>query len=182
MHALHAIEKEIQPDVKAYAASVGREKERVTVQREVMAARVAAVFNSEHDLSKQFMGLVEIHAAPRWLWPALVEKMVAARYAIELEREADERRLANLKQGNEVPMVSIDTIGEFAKSREIAAEKFNESPATVARAVKIVKEGAPELVKAVERGDVSVAAAADVASLSPEEQAEIVADRAGNVP
>lgn len=45
-------------DVKAYAEGVGRDKERVTVQREVMAARVAeAVFNGEHggDLAPHYM-------------------------------------------------------------------------------------------------------------------------------
>ena len=40
---------------------------------------------------------------------------------------------------------------EFGRSSEKAAEKFNESPATVARAVKVIKEGAVELIQAVER-------------------------------
>ena len=64
--------------------------------------------------------------------------------------------------------VSIDT--DYGRSRELAAEKFNESPATVARAVQVVKEGAPELVAEVERGDVSVSAAADVATLPKPQQ------------
>jgi len=58
-------------DVKAYAKSVGRA--RTTVQDEVKAARVAeAVTGSRHDAP--FSQLVEIHAAPEWLWPALVEQ------------------------------------------------------------------------------------------------------------
>ncbi len=72
-------------DVKAYAASVGRA--RVTVQREVMAAKVAAVFNGEHDLSKQFLTLVEIHAAPEWLWSALVAAMVESEWSVEQTRK-----------------------------------------------------------------------------------------------
>lgn len=98
-------------------------------------------------------------------------KMAAARYAIELEREARER------QGTRTDLTSVsnDTEVDFAKSRDKAAEKFNESPATVARAVKVVKDGATELVKAVERGEVSVSAAADVATLPKPQQAEIVA-------
>jgi len=35
--------------MKAHAATVGRDKERITVQREIMAARAAgALFNIEH--------------------------------------------------------------------------------------------------------------------------------------
>ena len=44
MHALHS-----GTDVKAHAASVGQDKGRITVQREVMAARlVGAVLDVEH--------------------------------------------------------------------------------------------------------------------------------------
>jgi N6-adenosine-specific RNA methylase IME4 len=102
-------------------------------------------------------------------------KIAAAKYAIELEREGEERRLANLRKGVEAPTASNDAIGELGRSREIAAEKFNESAKSVERAVKVVKDGAPELIKAVERGDVSVSAAADVATLPKQRQAEIVA-------
>lgn len=98
-------------------------------------------------------------------------KIAAAKYAIELEREAKERQGAR----TDLTSASNDANVEFGRSREIAAEKFNESAKTVERAVKVVKEGAPELVKAVERGEVSVAAAADVATLPKAQQAEIVA-------
>ena len=76
-------------------------------------------------------------------------KMAAGRYSIELERKGEEPRLANLKYSGST--VSNDTVGDFAKSRDKAAEKFNESPATVARAVKVIKEGAVELIQAVEQ-------------------------------
>ena len=97
-------------------------------------------------------------------------KLAAARYAIELEREGEERRIANLKRGEETPIASFEA---FGKSAEHAAEKFNESRATVERAVKVVKEGADELVRAVERGEVSVSAAADVATLPKQQQSEM---------
>jgi hypothetical protein len=44
---------------------------------------------------------------------------------------------------------SIDAEVEFGKSRDKAAEKFDISPSTVWRASKVIKKGAPELVKAV---------------------------------
>jgi N6-adenosine-specific RNA methylase IME4 len=98
-------------------------------------------------------------------------KIAAAKYAIELEREAKERQ----GKRTDLTLASNEAEVTFGKSSEHAAEKFNESRATVERAVKVVKDGAPELVKAVERGEVSVAAAADVATLPKQEQAEIVA-------
>jgi hypothetical protein len=71
---------------RAGFASVGRAKERVTVQREVMAARVAAVTNVSHDLSGHFLTLVEIHAAPEWLWSA-PRRFLCARRAPPLKSE-----------------------------------------------------------------------------------------------
>jgi len=70
-------EDESGMDVKAYAASVGRA--RTTVQREAYAAEVAsAVPINGHELDQLSTHLVEIHAARRWLWPALVHGMVGA--------------------------------------------------------------------------------------------------------
>jgi hypothetical protein len=81
MHALHS-----GMEVKAYAESIGRA--RTSVSSEVLAARVAdAVTHVGHDLSSHFKALVEIHAAPRWLWPALVEKMVADSMTVEATRK-----------------------------------------------------------------------------------------------
>jgi hypothetical protein len=72
MHALHS-----GMDVKAYAASVGRA--RTTVHAEVYAAEVATVVpDIGNELTKHFAKLVEIHAAPQWLWPALVQWMAGA--------------------------------------------------------------------------------------------------------
>lgn len=55
--------------MRAYAESVGRA--RKTVTNEVLAAKVAdAVADIGHDASAYYSQLVEIHAAPRWLWSA----------------------------------------------------------------------------------------------------------------
>ena len=69
-------------------------------------------------------------------------KLAAARYAIELEREGKERQAVIGTANLTGKCVSNDTDLEIGYSREKAAEKFNESPATVARAVKVVKEAA----------------------------------------
>jgi N6-adenosine-specific RNA methylase IME4 len=60
-------------------------------------------------------------------------------------------------------------------SREQAAQLLNVSERSVASASRVLEHGAPELVAAVEKGEVSVSAAADVASLPEPEQREIVA-------
>ena len=62
-------------DVKAYVASLGRAYR--TVHSEVWAAEVVeAVSHVGNDLSGHFKTLVEIHAAPEWLWSALVAARV----------------------------------------------------------------------------------------------------------
>jgi DNA modification methylase len=56
-----------------------------------------------------------------------------------------------------------------------ASELLNVGERTVARAREVQDRGTPELIHAVERGDVKVSAAADIATESPERQREIVA-------
>lgn len=60
-------------------------------------------------------------------------------------------------------------------SQSEAAKLLNVSERSINTAKKVQRDGAPELVEAVEQGQVSVSAAADVATLSREEQAEVVA-------
>lgn len=62
-----------------------------------------------------------------------------------------------------------------APSQQVAAELLNVSRSAVQRAAKVREEAAPELLNAVQRGAVSVSAAADVSELPKQKQAEIVA-------
>ena len=78
-------------------------------------------------------------------------------------------RLATLKRGDN----QHSPIGETSQGR--AAELLNVGKRSVERAAEVQEHGAPELQRTVERGKVSVSAAADVASLPKEEQTEIVA-------
>jgi ParB family chromosome partitioning protein len=62
------------------------------------------------------------------------------------------------------------------KTRDIAAERAGFGNAETYRQAKsIIEKGTPELVEAVDRGDVSVSAAAEVARLPEQEQRKIVA-------
>lgn len=61
---------------------------------------------------------------------------------------------------------------------EQSAELMNVGQRTVERAKKVIEHGVPELKAAVERGDVSVAAAAEVAELPKREQRRLVKEGA----
>lgn len=102
------------------------------------------------------------------------KQMAAGRYAIELEREARQRSGTRTDLTSAQICAEVD-IGDMGRSREKAAEKFDVAPRTIDSAVKVLKEGAPALVKAVESGVASVSAAADIAKLPEHRQIEIVA-------
>jgi hypothetical protein len=101
--------------------------------------------------------------------------MIAARAKDQFEAEARERQKAlagtrreagaNLRQGR------------APKSTERAAKLVNVSGRSVELASKVIRDGDPELVDAVDRGDVAVSAAATVARLPKDEQKKAVRDR-----
>jgi hypothetical protein len=89
LHALGATVKgDPEKGVRAYAGRVGRTQQ--IVAREVAAARVWKAYNlgckqAPIDLSAK--ALAEIHAAPEWLWPALVERLVVDGWTVEVTRK-----------------------------------------------------------------------------------------------
>ena len=91
------------------------------------------------------------------------------RHLDESQRSLVAARLATLPKGAN-QHASID-----APSQAQAADLLNVSRPSVQRAREVLVNGAPELVAAVERGEVSVSAAASVAEMPKEAQAEIIA-------
>ena len=98
------------------------------------------------------------------------------RHMSESQRAMVGARLANLEHGQR-------QTGQLAgvPTQEQASEMLNVGERTVRRAREVVTEGTPELQSAVEQGRASVSAAAEVASLPPEEQVEIVARGADEI-
>jgi N6-adenosine-specific RNA methylase IME4/ParB-like chromosome segregation protein Spo0J len=90
------------------------------------------------------------------------------RHLSESQRAMVAAKLATLKDGQRADLVEGLPIGR-------ASEMLNVGERSVARAREVQEHGAPELIHAVEQGAVSVSAAADVATLSAQEQREIVA-------
>jgi N6-adenosine-specific RNA methylase IME4 len=82
------------------------------------------------------------------------------------------KRLETAKHGGDR---KSDQSANLHLDRSSAAEMLNVSPRSIATAATVMEQGAPELIAAVDAGRVSVSAAADVATLPKEEQAEIVA-------
>lgn len=92
------------------------------------------------------------------------------RHLSESQRGAVAAKLANMAEGR-----PADTAQICAVSQDEAARMLNVSRRTVQTAKSVLEQGTPELISAVESGKVSVSAAADVAQLPKEKQAEIVA-------
>lgn len=103
------------------------------------------------------------------------------RHLSESQRAMVAAKIANLGLGDNQHggSANLQTLFEDSRTPPIstaaAAEMLNVSERSVATARKVRDEGAPELQSAVERGEASVSAAADIATLPKDEQAEIVA-------
>jgi N6-adenosine-specific RNA methylase IME4/ParB-like chromosome segregation protein Spo0J len=89
------------------------------------------------------------------------------RHLDESQRAMVAAKLATLKHGDNQHSEGLP-IGR-------SSELLNVGERTVARAREVQEHGIPELVHAVEQGAVSVSAAADLATLSAQEQREVVA-------
>lgn len=95
------------------------------------------------------------------------------RHLNDQQRAMLARKLANMRQGQRTDLPAIE--GRLV-SQQRAAELLNVSVAAVERASTVLERGAPGLVSAVEAGDVSLSAAAEVAKLPEAAQAEIVGE------
>jgi len=100
----------------------------------------------------------------------VVSANLRRRHLNESQRSIVAGRLAKLKDGQRQvgQLAEVPTQGE-------AATMLNVGERSVRRAREVLDHGAPELAQAVERGEVSVSAAAQVSSLPEDEQREVVA-------
>ena len=95
------------------------------------------------------------------------------RHLSESQRGLVAKRLATMRQGSRTDLGLSVNLPEVSQAE--AAKLLNVSERTLRTAGTVLDQGAPELVADVERGDVSVSAAAYVASLPAERQTNIIA-------
>lgn len=108
------------------------------------------------------------------------------RHLSESQRAMVAARIANMQEGRPRKTVQICTVSPTLPietpytpplapvSRTQAADILNTSTRSVASAAEVITKGVPELVAAVDAGEMAVSAAAQVARLPHEEQREIV--------
>ena len=107
--------------------------------------------------------------------PFTVSERVAIGRAIE-ERLGERRGSNQYQARSEHPHNSAEAPPTGTETRDIAAERAGfGSHFTYRQAKAIVESGSPELVEAVDEGEVSVSAAAEIARQPHDEQREIVA-------
>lgn len=122
----------------------------------------------------------------------VVDANIRRRHLSASQRALAATKLANLAIGGNgsnqhgskpanLPHCSDEAPTAAAVTQAQAATMLNVSERSVRAARHVLDDGAPELVGAVERGKISVSAAATVASLPKHEQAEIVAGGRGEV-
>lgn len=104
--------------------------------------------------------------------------MVAARTLDYHRAKARERQREGQEAGRSAQHGGLAQIcAEPTKERkaaEDAARTVNVSPRTVEHAAKVIEAGVPELVKAVEKGEIAVSAAAEASELPAEAQRRVV--------
>lgn len=94
------------------------------------------------------------------------------RHLSESQRGMVAGKVANMHRGR--PDELNPSIDGF--TQEDAAQMLNVGESTVTRARTVINKGTPELIKAVESGEVTVNAAAQIAKLPAARQVEVMAE------
>lgn len=107
--------------------------------------------------------------------------MVGAKLKPLYEEEAEQRRLANLRQNQpgeaeqaELPDEENLPTRDSGPARDQAAKAVNVSNRQVSKAERVRKDGIPELVEMVETGKIRVDLAEKLAKRPPEKQREVI--------
>lgn len=118
----------------------------------------------------------------------VVSLNIQRRHLTDSQRASAAAKLANLMRGQTAAAINAGqteahpAIAGSARAKPVtqaeAAEMLNVSPASVERARRVIQHGAPELVEAFDRGEVSVSAAAEIAKRPREEQRKAVTPEA----
>ena len=106
----------------------------------------------------------------------VVSRNLTRRHLSDSQRASIAAKMANMPLGGAVYRSANLQTETPRLSQADAAAMLSISERSVASAAKVIRDGAPELVAALDRGEVSVAAAADVSELPIEEQLAVLAE------
>lgn len=96
----------------------------------------------------------------------VISRNLHRRHLNESQRANIAAKLANMKEGRP----SSDTAQIYAVSQEDAAKMLQVSRSSVQHAKVVLEHGSPELIQAVEQGEVAVSKAAKIAKGTPKEE------------
>jgi len=110
----------------------------------------------------------------------VVSANLQRRHLSESQRAMVAARVATLRRQDTLKQCRADApIG--ATTQPAASALLNVSRRSVQRARQVITHAIPEVVEAVERGDMAVSAAATIARQEPEQQREAIANRTAHV-
>ena len=104
----------------------------------------------------------------------VISHNLSRRHLNEQQRAMIAGRLANLRPRERKSVGPVGPIGKVTVQE--AADKMNVGARSVKRANVVLGKGTPELIDAVDSGNMSVTVAAKIAEMEPEQQAKIIAD------
>lgn len=102
-------------------------------------------------------------------WQFVIDENLHRRHLSESQRAMVAARIATLGRGRPESNVGIPT-----NTQSRAADLLNVSRDSVIQARKVIERGAPQLAVAVERGEIAVNTAAQIADMKREDQGEIL--------
>jgi hypothetical protein len=105
------------------------------------------------------------------LVPFVLSPNLHRRHLTESQRAMVAAKVATLGKGRPEENAEISAL----KQAE-AAKLLNVSRGSIQNAARVQRKGVPDLVEEVEKGNIPVSTAADIAQLHPTEQQKIVAD------
>lgn len=92
------------------------------------------------------------------------------RHLDESQRSTIAARIANMRQGQRTDLQPFANLQKVSLAQ--AADMLNVSPRSVAHASRLLEDGIPELIAAVDRGEIVVSTAADLSRLPADTQRE----------
>jgi ParB-like chromosome segregation protein Spo0J len=129
------------------------------------------IVNSLDDAHKAMMAELDENAERKPFTPSEAA-LVGQRIEVLVKEEAKKRML----QGKKTPSVTVTEGSKQGDTREIVADAVGMSGPTYDRAKRAVKNGVPEVIEAMDRGEIGISTAALIAVEPPEKQPQLLDD------